>query len=65
MRPTQFNDDMPQDLSAEGGRIVSAQAGALLVTIGSILMKLYPFREHVDPHTGEMLVKIGRKLTGE
>ncbi len=65
MRPTQYNDDMSQTLSSDGSRLVLAQAGALLVTIGSILMKLYPFREHVDPHTGEMLVKIGRKLTGK
>jgi hypothetical protein len=55
----------PQSLPADVGCLVSAQTGALLVAIGSLLMNLYPFREHVDPHTGEMLVKIGRKLTGE
>lgn len=55
----------PQALSSGDGRLVSAQTGALLVAIGSLLMNLYLFREHVDPHTSEMLVKIGRKLTGE
>lgn len=54
-----------QTLSPGDGRLVSAQTGTLLVGIGNLLMNLYPFREHVDPHTGEMLVKIGRKLTGE
>ncbi len=29
------------------------------------LLNLHPFREHIDPHASEMLVKIGRKLTGE
>ncbi len=55
----------PQTLSSGAGRLVSAQTGALLVGIGSLLRNLYPFRKHVDPHTSEMLVKIGRKLTGE
>jgi hypothetical protein len=45
--------------------LVSIETGRLLVLIGSILTDLYPFREHLGPHTGEMLVKIGRKLTGE
>ena len=54
----------PESLPADYGGLVSAQTGALLVAIGSLLMNLYPFREHVDPRTGEMLVKIGRKLTG-
>ncbi len=52
-------------LSSGDGRLVSSQTGLLLVALGSLLMNLYPFCEHVDPHTGEMLVKIGRKLTGE
>lgn len=52
-------------LSPGDGRLVSSQTGLLLIALGSLLMNLYPFREHVDPHTGEMLVKIGRKLTGE
>ncbi len=55
----------PQALSTGDGRLVSVQTGALLVALGSLLMNLYPFRENVDPHAGEMLVKIGRKLTGE
>ncbi len=46
------------------GWLVATQTGALLVAIGSLLMNLYPFREHVDPHTAELLVKIGRKLSG-
>jgi hypothetical protein len=45
--------------------LVSVETGRLLILIGSILADLYPFREHLGPHTGEMLVKIGRKLTGE
>jgi hypothetical protein len=52
-------------LPSGDGRFVSLQTGGLLVVMGSLLMKLYPFREHVDPQTGEMLVKIGSKLTGE
>jgi len=52
-------------MSSGAGRLVSAQTGALLVGISSLLRNLYPFRKHVDPHTSEMLVKIGRKLTGE
>jgi hypothetical protein len=54
----------PENLPADYGCFVSTQTGALLVALGSLLMNLYPFREHVDPRTGEMLVKIGRKLTG-
>lgn len=64
-RPTFHRPGSPQGLSSDDSRLVSAQTGALLVAIGILLMNLYPFREHVDPHTGEMLVKIGRKLTGE
>ena len=44
--------------------LVSAQTGALLILIGSILSGLLPGCKHIAPHTGEMLVKIGRKLTG-
>jgi|GEM_PF-2220223 len=65
MNRPQTIGDRPQALSPGDGRLVSVQTGALLVAIGSLLMNLYPFREHVDPQTGEMLVKIGRKLTGE
>ncbi len=49
-----------QTLSPGDGRFVSAQAGTLWIGIGRLLMNLYPFREHVDPHTGAMLVKIGQ-----
>jgi hypothetical protein len=59
------NCDRLQALPSGDGRFVSLQTGGLLVVMGSLLMKLYPFREHVDPQTGEMLVKIRRKLTGE
>ena len=44
--------------------LISAQTGALLILIGSILSGLLPGCKHIAPHTGEMLVKIGRKLTG-
>jgi len=54
----------PENSPSAYGCLVSTQIGALLLAIGSLLMNLYPFREHVDPHTGELLVKIGRKLTG-
>ncbi len=65
MNQNRMRVNRPQALSTSDGRLVSAQTGALLAALGSFLMNLYPFREHVDPHTGEMLVKIGRKLTGE
>lgn len=55
----------PGHISCAHGGFISARTGVLLVVLGSLLINLYPFRKHVNPHAGEMLVKIGRKLTGK
>ena len=55
--PPPTNCDRPQALSSGDGRLVSLQTGALLVVIGSLLMNLYPFREHVDPKQAKCWLK--------
>ncbi len=64
-RPTCGKLHRPQSLPAGSDNIVLTQTGLLLAGIGRLLINLYSFREHVNIHINEMLVKMGRKLTGE
>ena len=38
------------------------QTGQVLVEIGSMLINIPPFNDHVDANTGNLLISIGNKL---
>jgi len=38
------------------------QTGDVLVTLGTVFKFVPPFNDHIDENTGQMLIKLGKKL---
>jgi hypothetical protein len=52
-----------QTLTASPERdLFTQQIGQALLTLGKVFVSVYPFSEHIDRNTGQLLISLGRKL---
>ena len=56
------SDSAEAESSARG--IFTSQTGQALIALGTLFKHVPPFNESIDKNTGETLISIGKKLTG-
>lgn len=63
MRPVVYSSsDMEEVRHSQARDLFTHQTGQVLFEIGSLLINIPPFNEHVDRNTGNLLISIGNKL---